>query len=82
MITVTTAEAEQNFSSLIKKVNEGNSVTILFNGQPCANIIPAMPKFNREQAFNEMWELMSQFKDTGIEGWKRADIYNERTGCE
>ena len=82
MITVTATEARKNFSSLIEKVNEGNSVTILFNGQPCANIIPAMPKPDRKQAFNEMWEFMSIFREAGLENWKREDIYNERAKCE
>ena len=77
---MTNAQKRGNF--FIKKVNEGNSVTILFNGQPCANIIPAMPKPDRKQAFNEMWEFMSIFREAGLENWKREHIYNERAKCE
>jgi prevent-host-death family protein len=38
--TITATEATRHFSALLRRVKEGNEITVTIHGQPVADIIP------------------------------------------
>jgi prevent-host-death family protein len=78
MKTVTAANANRGFSSLLREVQNGEEITILSRGTPVARIISvnsgALPK-------NEMKKiLLSRLKAQGVTGfqnWTRDELYGD-----
>jgi len=78
MKTITAANANRGFSSLLREVQNGEEITILSRGKPVARIISvnsgALPK-------NEMKKiLLSRLKSqdvTGSRNWSRDELYGD-----
>ena len=78
MKTITAANANRGFSSLLREVQNGEEITILSRGTPVARIISvnsgALPK-------NEMKKiLLSRLKAQGVTGfrnWTRDELYSD-----
>ena len=78
MKTITAANANRGFSSLLREVQNGEEITILSRGTPVARIISvnsgALPK-------NEMKKiLLSRLKAQGVTGfrtWARDELYGD-----
>ncbi len=78
MKTITAANANRGFSSLLREVQNGEEITILSRGTPVARIISvnsgALPK-------NEMKKiLLSRLKAqgaTGFRNWTRDELYGD-----
>ncbi|HVZ68787.1 MAG TPA: type II toxin-antitoxin system prevent-host-death family antitoxin [Rhizomicrobium sp.] len=84
MRQMTMREANQQFSQVVRKVQEtGESVQVLRNGEPAAEIHPASSHNarrrlspEREKALKRLLETArhSTFKSDG-KGWKREELY-------
>jgi len=84
MRQMTMREANQQFSQVVREVQEtGESVQVLRNGEPAAEIHPASSQNvkrrlspAREKALKRLLETArrSAFKSDG-KGWKREELY-------
>lgn len=77
MKTVSAADANRHFSSLLRDVRSGESVTVLSRGKPVAVIAPVI--HNRdEQRQAAKSHLLDRLRNQEIRGertWKREDLY-------
>ena len=75
--TVTSTEANQRFSQLLREVRAGNSITITSRGEPVAQIGP--PK-QRERPTREdmqqLWEAMDSMPRLVSGPWTRDELYD------
>ena len=80
-------EAEQNLAALVAEAEAGESLTILRNGKPVAQIIPfdghaeekEVTETDRQAAAKRLQALMDQGFDLGIEWNGRDEIYDRET---
>jgi prevent-host-death family protein len=82
MKTITSANANRNFSRLLKDVGNGHEITILSRGTPVAKIVSIK---NAALHKNEMKRhLLARIKNqavTGSRNWTRKELYDDDT-CE
>ncbi|MDP1646747.1 MAG: type II toxin-antitoxin system Phd/YefM family antitoxin [Rubrivivax sp.] len=79
MKTVTAAEANRNFSALLRDVARGERVLVTSRGKPVATIIPPeQPAHDptREQARRALFERLQSQPISGVpRDWTRDELY-------
>lgn len=73
MATYGVAEAKNNFTHLLDRVQEGESITITKHGKPIAELSPT-PKLTIEQRWALMDELNERRKNLPPLGMSAADL--------
>lgn len=78
MKTVSAANANRQFSSLLREVATGEVVTILARGRPVATMVPARAEDGPRQGAraNLLQRLRSQ-QATGERDWSRSELYED-----
>ncbi|MFQ5485257.1 MAG: type II toxin-antitoxin system Phd/YefM family antitoxin [Desulfobacterales bacterium] len=78
MKTITAANANRRFSSLLREVGKGEEITILSRGKPVAKITSIHSGALRKKAMKDL--LLSRLKSQGTTGSRnrtREDLYND-----
>ena len=79
MHTITAAEANRQFSSLLRQVSQGETVTILSHGRPVATISPATGAsaldHDRIQARARLLARLNRQPAEGERNWTREELY-------
>jgi prevent-host-death family protein len=79
MKTVSAADANRHFSSLLREVRSGESVTVLSRGKPVAVIAP-LDQSRNEQRQAAKLHLLDRLRHQEVRGernWKREDLYED-----
>ncbi len=76
MKTVSAADANRHFSSVLREVASGQVVTVLSRGKPVATIGPVRSKSDERQAAKiGLLERLNQQPALGQRDWSRDDLY-------
>ena len=76
MRTVSAADANRHFSSMLRDVVMGEVVTVLSRGKPVATIAPVRLKSEqRQSAKRALLARLSQQKALGKRTWSREQLY-------
>ncbi len=78
MKTITAANANREFSNLLREVRKGEEITILSRGTPVAKIISVNSAVLQKNAMKTL--LLSRLKTQGITGfrnWTRDELYKD-----
>ena len=78
MKTVTAADANRNFSSLLREARHGEVYVVISRGKPVATIGPAESATRERHMAREA--LMARLKVqgvTGVRSWTRDELYEE-----
>ena len=74
---ISAAEANRNFSALLRRVQQGERVTITSRGRPVAEIAP--PQRDAPAARNIAWDaLLARLRQQQIKSigpWSREELY-------
>lgn len=73
---VTAAEANRQFSRLLREVREGDTVVITSHGKPVARLSPA-PAKGSEAAKHELLERLRSQPVRNIGPWTRDELYDD-----
>ena len=77
MKTLSAAEANRHFSSLLREVAQGETVTVLSHGKPVATITRATPETSsRDRAKEALMARLRSQQPTGARDWKRDELYD------
>lgn len=78
MKTVSAAEANRHFSSLLRDASTGANITILSRGKPVATIGPvnARPS-SHKAARSQLLERLRSQQPSGERNWTRDELYEE-----
>jgi prevent-host-death family protein len=79
MKTLTAAEANRQFSAVLRRVAEGETVLVTSRGKPVATIAPAYSYTDpaREHAKQRLLEHLRQVKPSGVpRDWTRDELYD------
>ena len=78
MKTVSAADANRHFSSMLRDVALGKVVTVLSRGKPVATIAPVQPKSEQRQlAKQALLARLSLQKALGKRTWSREQLYKD-----
>ena len=78
MKTVTAAEANRNFSSLLREARQGEVYIVLSRGKPVATIGPARSgDAERASAKETLMARLRGQKVTGVRNWTRDELYED-----
>lgn len=78
MKSVTAADANRHFSSILRTVAAGEEVTVVSRGKPVAKISPIRPnEGSRASARQELLKRLSQQRPTGQRNWTRDELYED-----
>jgi prevent-host-death family protein len=78
MKTVTAAEANRNFSSLLRTARQGEVYIVLSRGKPVATIGPALASdADRLSAKERLIARLQDQKVTGPRKWTRDELYED-----
>jgi prevent-host-death family protein len=76
MKTVSAAEANRQFSSLLRDVATGEVVTILARGKPVATMAPVgAEEGSRQSAKASLLQRLRQQQSSGVRSWTRDELY-------
>ena len=76
MKTISAADANRHFSSLLRNVASGEVVTVLSRGKPVATIAPARSvRGEREAAKLNLLGRLRQQEPSGARNWTRNELY-------
>lgn len=76
--TVSAAEANREFSKLLRGVREGNSYVVTSHGRPVAKLVPIDEKeVAREQARQRLLERLRNQPVRNIGPWTREELYDD-----
>lgn len=78
MKTITAADANRRFSSLLREVSKGEEITILSRGTPVAKITSVNSETSKKNAMKNI--LLSRLKSqdaTGSRNWTRNELYDD-----
>ncbi|CAM5462912.1 type II toxin-antitoxin system Phd/YefM family antitoxin [Thauera mechernichensis] len=80
MHTVSAAEANRQFSSLLRQVSQGETVTVLSHGRPVATISPAVVgtelDHDRTKARARLLARLDGEPVADNRNWTRAELYD------
>jgi prevent-host-death family protein len=76
MATYGVAEAKNNFTHLLDRVQEGEKITITRHGKPIAELSPA-PQLTMEERRALMMELLARPLDVGPLNISAADLVRQ-----
>jgi prevent-host-death family protein len=78
MGTVSASDANRAFSALLRRVSQGESVTVLSRGRPVATISPAQQLASSRSAARQV--LLARLEATPVIAlpvdWRRDDLYD------
>jgi prevent-host-death family protein len=78
MGTVSASDANRSFSALLRRVNQGESVTVLSRGRPVATISPAQQLACSRSAARQV--LFARLEAAPVMAspvdWRRDDLYD------
>ena len=78
MKTVSAADANRQFSSLLREVATGEVVTILARGKPVATMAPARAEDgSRQGAKANLLQRLRKQQPTGDRDWTRGELYED-----
>lgn len=78
MKTVSAADANRQFSSLLRDVATGEVVTILARGKPVATMAPAQAQDAPRQAARAgLLQRLRQQQPSGARNWSRSELYED-----
>jgi len=81
---ISAAEANRNFSALLRRVQQGERVTITSRGKPVAEIAPPGPALEtadqREAAVRAILAERMSSEITWIGPWRRSELYENDGG--
>ena len=76
MKTISAADANRHFSTLLRDVATGEVITVLSRGKPVATISPAgRENSQRETAKLSLLKRLHQQKSTRARSWTRDELY-------
>jgi prevent-host-death family protein len=76
--TISAAEANRDFSRLVRGVREGHSYTVTSDGRPVARIVPIEPDLAaREEAKRKLLERLRNQSPRQAGPWTRDDLYDD-----
>ncbi|MCR4302866.1 MAG: type II toxin-antitoxin system prevent-host-death family antitoxin [Gallionella sp.] len=76
MKTVTAADANRQFSSVLREVAHGETVTVTSRGKPVATIRPAQAaNAQRNAAKKTLLARLHKQAATGARNWSRDELY-------
>jgi prevent-host-death family protein len=76
MQTVRAVDANRQFSSVLKKVSQGEEFLVVSRGKPVATISPVKKADNSHVAARGMLlERLRNQEPTGIRNWTRDELY-------
>ena len=74
--TVSAAEANREFSKLLRGVREGNSYVVTSHGRPVAKLVPiSKSPEEREAAFQKLLARLRSQPVQNIGRWTREELY-------
>lgn len=77
---VSAADANRNFSSILRSVREGQSFVVTSHGRPVARIIPAdKPDDTAVDARAALFARLRSQPVTNIGRWTREELYEDET---
>jgi prevent-host-death family protein len=77
MRTVSAADANRDFSKLLKAVREGETVLIIARGEPVATLAPPAEALERmAKAKAELLAYLERQPARPIEPWTRHELYD------
>lgn len=79
MKTVTAADANRQFSALLRRVTQGEQVVITTRGKPVATLAPLVPTRDtaREAARSRLLERLKSQPNSGMRrNWTRDELYD------
>lgn len=76
--SVSAADANREFSKLLRRVREGHTVTITSHGRPVAKLVPVGAEDRvRDAAWNALMKrLKTQKRGINIGSWTRDELYD------
>ena len=76
--TVSAAEANREFSKLLRGVRDGNSYVVTSHGRPVAKLVPIDEEaIAREQARERLMERLRSQPVRNIGRWTRDELYDD-----
>ena len=76
MKTITAANANRQFSSMLREVAHGETVTVTSRGKPVATISPARAaNGQRNAARKTLLARLNKQAATGARNWERNELY-------
>ena len=76
--TVSAAEANREFSKLLRGVRDGNSYVVTSHGRPVAKLVPVDEgAIAREQARERLMERLRSQPVRNIGRWTRDELYDD-----
>ncbi|HNT38908.1 MAG TPA: type II toxin-antitoxin system prevent-host-death family antitoxin [Rubrivivax sp.] len=76
MKTVSAAEANRQFSAVLREVAAGNTVLVTSRGKPVAKIEPAAPTPGpQSRAKRRLLEHLRRVEPVGHRDWQRDELY-------
>ena len=78
-VAISAADANREFSKLLRRVREGQSITITSHGRPVAKLVPVGPEDRvRAAAWDALMKrLKTQTRRNHIpRDWTREDLYD------
>lgn len=73
--TIAAAEANRNFSRILREVGAGDSFTVTSHGRPVARIVPA-GAVDREAAKQRLLQCLAEVKPMNLGKFNREDAYD------
>jgi prevent-host-death family protein len=76
---ISAADANRNFSRLLRDVKEGRSYVVTAHGRPVARIAPIQTKESTSSEANARTSLLARLRRepiVNIGRWKRDDLYS------
>ncbi len=78
---ITAADANREFSKVLRQVREGRSVTITSHGRPVARIVPVSEAdTTRLHARARLLERLTHARVRSIGAWSREELYERERG--
>lgn len=77
MRTVTAADANRQFSKVLREVAHGETITVVSRGRPVATISPSQPgNAQRQQAKLSLMVRLRMQAASGRRDWTRDELYD------
>lgn len=75
---ITSADANRQFSKLLRRVRDGQTVTITSHGRPVARMVPvAETESGRIAARAELVARLDRARRRSIGAWSRGELYED-----
>ncbi len=76
--SISAAEANRKFSSVLREVRQGGTYVITSHGKPVAKLVPVEPeKQPREAARKALFDRLRNQPTLDVGPWTRDELYDE-----